>query len=223
MWRKLGREGQGSREMRQGKRSTLLTSSLEDLDARGAAVAVEEGDGNWAWDPSAVPGADPSSKGALIPVPSPATCPMYCPHQTAGPMKFLIRPAGCTVPAPSHPAPQPGPRGAPSPVPCTHTPPAAGTVTATAARRAFHGTAWWCFPIRVLSARVAAPYNPLPTPPQGESDVTTTPSYCRWNSCGALTCLSPSIIHGDPHPVPFPLLLPAQNQHGDKEVPPEKV
>lgn len=143
MWRKLGREGQGSREMRQGKRSTLLTSSLEDLAARGAAVAVEEGDGNWAWDPSAVPSADPSSKGAPIRVPSPATCPLYCPHQAAGPMKLLIQPAGRTVPARSHPAPQPGPLGAPSPVPCPHTLPAAGTVAATAARRAFHGTAWW--------------------------------------------------------------------------------
>lgn len=43
------------------------------------------------------------------------------------------------------------------------------------------------------------------------------------NSCGAPTCLRPSIIHGDPRPALTPLqLLAPEHQHRKREVSPEK-
>ena len=63
-----GGGGWGPREMRWGERATVLTSSLEGLGARGAAVAVGEGGGCWAQTPGTVPGADSSSE--VVPVPT---------------------------------------------------------------------------------------------------------------------------------------------------------
>lgn len=99
--------------MRQGKRATVLTSSLEGRGARGAAVAVEEGRGCWARTPGAVPGADSSSE--VVPVP---TSPLPQPpcqvrrlHLEAQPMKALVWPRWVRRPrprSPESPAPQAG-------------------------------------------------------------------------------------------------------------------
>lgn len=166
--------------MRQGKGSALLTSSLEGLGAKGAAVAVEEGDGCWypRYPAGTVLGADPRSS------PQP-TCQVHRPYLEAQPVKSLVQPQWVHRSRPPHPQSLVPELAAevPSPVPGTHRPPAAapeaGAAAATAARRRARGSAWWGVGTRVLDAArdgAAAPYNPRQWPRGGGSDDITAPS-----------------------------------------------
>lgn len=148
--------------MRQGKRATVLTSSLEGRGARGAAVAVEEGRGCWARTPGAVPGADSSSE--VVPVP---TSPLPQPpcqvrrlHLEAQPMKALVWPRWVRRPrprSPESPAPQAGRGGGGvALVSGAHPPraaaPAEEAAAAARAARWARGAAW-----RGVRTRVLAP------------------------------------------------------------------
>ena len=201
--------------MRQGKRAAVLTSSLEGLGARGAAVAAEEGQGCWARTPGAVPGADSSSE--VVPVP---TSPLPQPpcqvrrlHLEAQPMKALVWPRWVHRPrprSPESPAPQAGRWGRPG----LRRSPAPSSSASRGGSSSKSGTVGWrrCMVGRPdqgprhRKAGEAAPYNPRPQWPPRE-EVTSPPPPPRQregNSCGAETRLRPSIIHGGPLPAPSP-------------------
>lgn len=200
--------------MRWGERATVLTSSLEGLGARGAAVAVGEGGGCWARTPGTAPGADSSSEVVPVPTspppapPAPAHLPGALALLGSSVRKALVWPRWVHCPHPWSPEsllPQLAAEVAL--ISGTHQPPAEQAATARAAWWTL-GAAWWGVQTRVLGSvwpgwqllitRTRPP--PLSGPNRGGSDVTASPSLPEagqqlWGGERPV-CLRPSIIHG---------------------------